>query len=158
MTQILGGIAILHSIHSTFTIIGNKSLFTAIVDCLKELSRRPQIITPEPVFSITGTSKAELESSFTRNPGTIEENIEFLQQQIDGVKHDLKQKTEGINEKINQQLKEMKEQKKKLESISQSIDSMTSKINRLFLGKDAIESQLYGVSLVFYGAISGFFA
>lgn len=160
ITQIFSGLTIWYSITSTIKTLENKTFSTAIADYLSELFRCTRktktIIETELVSSGAGVVNPRWSVSYT--PQTIEENIKYLQEQIDRIKQDFEQETKEINERINQQLKEMKAQKQKLESISQNMNSMASKTKELILGESTVANQLLGILLVFYSAIAGYLA
>ena len=152
ITQIFGGFLIVLSINSTLVKIRNKTLFTAFADYLMEPVpfNKKTIIEAEVVFSTSSTVKPKL--TFSCNTQTIEENIKYLQEQIDWMKQDFEQEIKEINEKVSQQGTRMKVLNQEAKSILQNM----KKIEEFFL--DKMSNQLGGVSLIVYGAISGFLA
>lgn len=88
-----------------------------------------------------------------RNPQSIDEKLEYLQEQINEVKRDLEQESKGLNEKIDRQSKEISEQ---IQDAKMALRSLESKMDEVSIG--GIKVQFFGVLLMVYGAIAGYAA
>ncbi len=86
-----------------------------------------------------------------RNPQSVEEKIEFLQEQINELKRDLEQESKELNEKIDRKSKEMSKQ---IQEAKSGLRILESKIDEVSTG--GIKVQLFGVLLMVYGAIAGY--
>lgn len=93
-----------------------------------------------------------VEVKVVRNPKTIEEKIAYLQTQIDEIKEDIEDQEKKITNKINElATKTTKEfQNSRLE-----LRKLEAKIEDVSIG--GIQLQLFGVMLVIYGSITGYF-
>jgi hypothetical protein len=72
---------------------------------------------------------------------------------MDAVKHDLEQKHKDLGDRIESKSKELNSQ---IEEVKASFGSLESKLDEVSTG--GIKIQLFGVMLMVYGAIAGFFA
>ncbi|MEI7997824.1 MAG: hypothetical protein WCH01_23320 [Methylococcaceae bacterium] len=87
------------------------------------------------------------------NLQSIEEKIEYLQEQINELKCDLEQESKELNEKIDRQSKEINAQ---IQDAKATLRSLESKMDEVSTG--GIKVQLFGVLLMVYGAIAGYMA
>lgn len=86
-----------------------------------------------------------------RNPQTIDEKIDYLQEQINELKLDVEQESKELNGKIVRLSKEMNIQ---IQDAKSTIQSLESKMAEVSIG--GIKVQLFGVLLMVYGAISSY--
>ena len=100
-----------------------------------------------------GVTGGNVEFSIIRHPKSIEEEITYLQEQIEWVKRELKQKIVDVNEKIDRNSRETKSENQKY---SVAVNNIESKLGKFSLG--SLKIQLFGVLLMIYGAISGYLA
>jgi hypothetical protein len=152
-SQLVGGLLILYSIDSNIEIIKKKNLRAVFINYLKEfplIKRFPVVINGLGAAIAVGS-----EGKFTvgRNPQTIDEKLEYLQEQINEVKQDLEQGLRELNEKIERMSKEMNAQIQETKTKQQNLESKTEEV---FIG--GIKVQLFGVLLMIYGASSGYLA
>jgi hypothetical protein len=153
ISQLVGGLLILYSIDSNIGIIKEKNLFAVFINYLKEfplIKRSPVVINGRGAAMAVG-GKAKF--TVGRNPQTINEKLEYLQEQINEVKRNLEQESRELNEKIERKSKEMNAQIQKTKTALHNIES---KIEEVSIG--GIKAQLFGVLLMIYGAISGYVA
>lgn len=153
LLQIVGGLAILYSIDSNMGIIKKKNLLSVFANFLSEFPLLRKTIVIGTVGYSEGASTAKGKGSVGRNPKSIEEKIEYLQEQINWVKRDLEQETKEINEKIDRESSEMKIQIQETKSALQNIGA---KMDEISVG--SLDVQLFGIFLMIYGAISGYVA
>ncbi|RFC33088.1 MAG: hypothetical protein DID91_2727703235 [Candidatus Nitrotoga sp. MKT] len=99
----VGGLLILYSIDSNIGVIKQKSLYSILTDYFKEfpLLKRSVVIELQGAAIVMSGGKAKV--TVGRNPQSIDEKLEYLQEQINEVKRDLEQKSKGLNEKIDRQ-------------------------------------------------------
>ncbi|RFC40338.1 MAG: hypothetical protein DID89_2727546993 [Candidatus Nitrotoga sp. CP45] len=88
-----------------------------------------------------------------RNPQSIDEKLEYLQEQINEVKRDFEQESKDLHEKIDRQSKEMNAQ---IQDGKVALRSLESKMDEVSTG--GIKVQFFGVLLMVYGAIAGYAA
>ena len=148
--QIVGGLIVLSTINSNLGLFGKDSLLSKPVNWLKSfpLFRKSQ----GGIGSINGTLSGltcSAEGHESRVFYTIEEKVEEAQRQIDEIRKILYRKESELLSKINEVGKKLLD----------PIDKNQNDINTLngILAKTAIGSlntQVFGVLLVIYGALS----
>ena len=100
-----------------------------------------------------GISGAKAKLTVGRNPKSVEEKLEYLQEQINEVRRDFEEETKELNQKINANLKEMNT---KIEATQTELRTIESKMDEVSVG--GIKIQIFGVLLLIYGSISDYFA
>ena len=100
-----------------------------------------------------GISGAKAKLTVGRNPKSIEEKLEYLQEQINEARRDFEQEIKGLNQTIDANSKEMKT---KIEATQTALITIGSKMDEVSIG--GIKIQLFGVLLLIYGSISEYFA
>lgn len=153
VSQLVGGLLILYSIDSNIGVIKQKSLFSMVANYFKEfpLIKRDVVIQLQSgVMTISG-GKPKI--SVSRNPQSVDEKIEHLQEQINDLKRDLALESKELNEKIDRQSKEMNEQ---IQNAKVALRTLESKMDEVSTG--GLKVQLFGVLLMVYGAIAGYAA
>lgn len=153
VSQLVGGLLILYSIDSNIGVIKQKSLFSMLGNYFKEfpLIKRSVVIELQGVAMAILGGKAKI--SVGCNLQSIEEKIEYLQEQINELKCDLEQESKELNEKIDRQSKEINAQ---IQDAKATLRSLESKMDEVSTG--GIKVQLFGVLLMVYGAIAGYMA
>lgn len=153
LTQLIGGLLILYSIDSNIGIIKQKSLIALLTTYLKEfpLFNKPIILEVQGISQATSICKARI--TVGRNPQSIEEKIQYLQDQINEIRCCLEQDIKDINEKIDRKSKEMGVQ---IQETKSALRNLESKIDEVSAG--GIKIQLFGVLLMVYGAITNYVA
>ena len=148
--QLLGGLLILYSIDSNIGIIKNKNLFSIFINYLKEfsLSKNNQVI--EAAFHINSNSFFEAKVTTTQNPQNIEKHLEYLQKQIHELKRDLDHESKDLRTKIDGQSNKLNSL---INETKSDISTIESKMVEISIG--GLKTQLFGVSLIFYGTILG---
>ena len=152
LTQLAGGAAILYTIDSNIGIFSKKNLRAVFAKYLREWPRK-KTIDVELTGISAGISSMVGKATFTRNPTSVEEKIAYLQEQINWVKEELELETKGIKEQIERQSKELRTEIQKTKSVLASIESNMDKFST-----GGIKIQLFGISLMIYGAVSGYVA
>lgn len=149
--QIIGGLLILYSIDSNIGVINQKSLLSLLGKYFNEfpLIKRSVVIEVQSGGGIVigGGTKIVI----GRNPQTIDEKIDYLQEQINELKLDVEQESKELNGKIVRLSKEMNIQ---IQDAKSTIQSLESKMAEVSIG--GIKVQLFGVLLMVYGAISSY--
>jgi len=154
ITSIFGGLIILWSIDSTIGIIKGGSISSMVISYLKELP----IIRKDIKVKATGQSMSCNTGDVGigtghLNPQTIEEKIKYLQIQITSIKNDLEKQAKDLNEKISTLSKETNTRIREIELLLKNVET---KVEKVTFGN--IKTQLLGVMLLIYGAISGYLA
>lgn len=152
-TQILGGVIVVYMINSNIGIISNKNLRKILSDYIRNCPLFKRNIVLEAEEGSIGVTGGNVEFSIIRHPKSIEEEITYLQEQIEWVKRELKQKIVDVNEKIDRNSRETKSENQKY---SVAVNNIESKLGKFSLG--SLKIQLFGVLLMIYGAISGYLA
>jgi hypothetical protein len=80
--------------------------------------------------------------------------IEYLQEQINEVRRDCEQESKELNPKIDGVSEEMST---KTQETKSALGDLKSKMEKVFVGGGGVMWGLYGVLLMFYGAIAGYF-
>ena len=153
ISQITGGLLVLYSIDSNIGVLRGKSLFEMVTNYLREcpLIRRSVVVGAQA--GSYGISGAKAKLTFGRNPKSIEEKLEYLQEQINEARRDFEQEIKGLNQTIDANSKEMKT---KIEATQTALITIGSKMDEVSIG--GIKIQLFGVLLLIYGSISEYFA
>lgn len=153
ISQLVGGLLILYTVDSNIGIINKKNLFSIFANYLREFPLIKRSVVIEAHGISMGTSAYKARVTVGRNPKSIEEKIEFLQEQINEVKRDIEQESRDINEKIDRYSKEMNI---KIQETKSTILNIETKMEEVSIG--GIKAQFFGVLLMIYGSISGYVA
>jgi hypothetical protein len=153
VSQIIGGLFILDSIDSNIGIINDKKLFLIFSNYLREfpLIKRSVVLQAHGASIAMASSTAK--ATVSRNPISIEEKLEYLQDQIDTIKRDIELESKELNAKIDRCSNELNI---KIQDTKLALEKIDSKIKEVSIG--GISEQIFGVLLMVYGAISGYFA
>jgi hypothetical protein len=152
-SQLVGGLLILYSIDSNIGVIKQKSLLSLLANYFSEFPLIKRSIVIELQGAAMAVSGGKAKITVGRNPRSIEEKIEYLQEQITEIKRDIEQESKELNEKIDRQSKEMCVQ---IQEAKSGLRVLESKMDEVSTG--GINGQLFGVLLMVYGAIAGYFA
>lgn len=154
VTQLIGGLLILYSIDSNIGIIKQKSLLTLLANYFREFPLIKRSIILEGQVASMAITGVKGKIPFGRNnPQSVDEKIQYLQDQIDEVRRDFEQETKDINEKIDHQAKETKAKIQESRSVLRNLESKMDEVST-----GGIKLQLFGVLLMVYGAVSGYAA
>lgn len=153
VAQIIGGLLVLYSIDSNIGIIKKNSLIGVFVNYLKEfpLIKRNVRLNIDSAIHVHTSSNASL--SVNRNPKTIDEKIDWLQEQINELKKSVATKENVIIEKMESLSKEMTEG---INETKNEIGHVKKQIEDVSVG--GVKVQIFGVLLIIYGSVSGFIA
>lgn len=148
--QLLGGAFVLYSINRNVDIIMGENFYSIFVNYLREfpLPKRSVALEAQSVATIMGG--ATLKGIGARHPKSIEEKIEYLQEQIDELRKDLQQESNHRTAQIADLSQKMSAKTQETESALRSIKSKVKKT----LG--GVTGGVFGVLLVFYGALARF--
>jgi len=152
-SQLLGGLLVLYSIDSNIGIFKDKNLFDLFKSYLKEfpLIKRNYVIHANTGRITIGTG--EVKARVIRHPKTVDEKLEYLQEQVDGLRKELDARSAKIYKSIEKSTKTLNERTDKAQS---AIDSMGTKIEEVSIG--GLKIQLFGILLLIYGSITGYIA
>jgi type I site-specific restriction endonuclease len=89
--------------------------------------------------------------SVKRNPKTVDEQLNYLQEQIDDTRRDLREEISDLDRKFQERSKAIDE---KIGLLLASLKQVESNVAEVSVG--GIEFQVFGVLLVIYGAIAGY--
>jgi hypothetical protein len=149
--QISGGLLVLYSIDSNIGVIRGRSLFGELRQYLAEfpLIKKSTVLNVSGAFSSTFVTKARI--SVKRNPKTVDEQLNYLQEQIDDTRRDLREEISDLDRKFQERSKAIDE---KIGLLLASLKQVGSNVAEVSVG--GIEFQVFGVLLVIYGAIAGY--
>lgn len=151
--QLIGGLLILYSIDSNIGIIKEKSLLAIFANYLREFPLIKRSIVIELQVASMSMSAGKVKLTVGRNPKSIEEKIEYLQEQINEVKRDVEQESKELNEKIDRQSTGMNT---KIQEAQSALQKVESKMGEVSIGGTMV--QLFGILLMIYGAMAGYLA
>lgn len=151
LCQLIGGLLVLYSIDSKIGLFSKNGLKQILKNYLNQFPYKAQTI--ELSGAIQGSSKitADLEVTWDRPRNTLDEKVEYLQFQVD-------QLTTELRSNVSRLATEIKENK---EVIAEQIDSAEKNIQTVegslkAYAVDGLQVQLFGVLLLFYGAINSY--
>jgi hypothetical protein len=151
--QIFGGVLVLYSIDSNIGIVNNQSLFTLFNSWLKSfpLIKRSFVVNVEPgSLKLTGYPP----KIRVGGPGkSMEERVEYLQQQIEWLKEDLNDEVKHLKNLISGV---EQRSSKEISLLGNSVGVVENKISELSVG--GIGLQVFGVLLVIHGAVASYYA
>jgi peptidoglycan hydrolase CwlO-like protein len=153
ITQLVGGLLILYSIDSNIGIIKDRNLTALLTAYLREFPLVKRHFVIEAESGAMGISSFDAKITVTRSPKTLEEKLEYLQEQITNVKTDIERNTKKINDKIDQNSKKVEA---KISETKSDLRSLETKIEKVSIG--GIKIQFLGVLLMGYGAITSYIA
>lgn len=148
--QLVGGLLILYSIDSNIGIINQKSLLSMLASYFKEFP----LIKRTVAIELQGVAMNVSQGKFivSRNPQSIDEKIDYLQEQINQLKLDIEQESKGLNMKIESISEEINVQ---IQDARSALRNFETKMTEASTG--GVKVQLFGVLLMVYGAIAGYF-
>ncbi len=89
--QIIGGLLVIYSIDSNIGIIKGKNLKEELISYIKEFPLFKKSVVMSEHVSISSKSATSIKAIVVRNPKTIDEKIDYLQEQIEEIKKELNQ-------------------------------------------------------------------
>jgi len=152
IAQIIGGVLVIYSIDSNIGIIKGKNLKEELITYLKEFPLFKKSVVISEQVTISSKSFANIKANVVRNPKTIDEKIDYLQEQIEKIKKELNQNVDELRKAINNLSKYFNE---KFHKTNVTLNEIEKKVEEVSVG--GIKIQVFGVFLLIYGAISGYF-
>lgn len=152
--QLMGGFIVLYSIDSNIFVLKKLKIF----DLFKQWLRQCPLVKPKPI-ELKGSACVSISMSGAgsirtcNNPETIEEKVEHLFKEIEWIKADHKAELSKIHNQISFVESSLD---RKFHRNSEDLVNLNRKIDNSSLG--GLKLQLFGVLLLFYGAICGFFS
>jgi hypothetical protein len=153
ITQLVGGLIVLYSIDSNIGIIQNKKLFALFTEYIRAFPLIKRSVVIEAKSGMIATTSMDAMLAVTRNPKTIEEKLEYLQEQINDVKRDFEHETKALKNKISQNSEKLK---LKFSETKTALKQIEMKMEKVSIG--GIKLQLFGVLLMVYGAVTSYIA
>ncbi len=151
ISQFGGALLILYSINSNFYVLKQKSLLAILTNFFKEFPLNKKSISIELQGNATATATCSGNLSMTRNPQTLEDKIDYLQEQINELSNNLVQKTAELNNKIEGQSKENNTQ---IQVVTSSLKNLKSNLHKIYT--EGIQTQLFGILLMLYSSITDY--
>lgn len=153
LSQIVGGILIMLSINSNIDTLKQESLYILFNKYLKTypLFKQVEIINVTPA-KFTSTTKT-VQVNLVRHPKNIEEEIEYLQEQINTLRQDCEQQHQMLNKSVQYQFRDINTQ---ILENNVSVQDLQNKIEKVLIGN--IKQQLFGLLLIVYGATANTFS
>ena len=152
-TQIVGGLIVLYSIDTNIWLFKKGGLIGELKAYFLSfpLIKRNITISLEPAsFSVKG---GDIRTSLIRNPKTVEEHIEYLQEQIDGLVNTVDQQ----NTKLSEEISELDVKfTRNIGENSTDISEINKKLKVFAIG--GLKLQFLGVLLVIYGGVAGYYS
>jgi len=152
-SQLFGGLLVLYSIDSNIGIIKRKNLYDIFRAYLKEfplIKRHVTIQAHSGAMTLTG---GKVKLRVTRNPKTLDEKIEYLQEQLNEVRREVETETTELHKKIDTRAEAIDA---RLNDTQETIKNIETKIEEVSIG--GIKIQIFGLLLVVYGSITGYIA
>ncbi len=153
LSQLVGGGFVLYSIDSNIGIFDGKSLFATFSSYLRECPLFKRSVTHQIQPGSITYAGGKVKATVSRNPKSVEEKLEYLQEQINEVKRDLLEESKVLNDKIDRESNKLNY---KIQEANLALQKTDSKIKEVAIG--GIKIQIFGILLMFYGAVSGFLA
>jgi hypothetical protein len=141
-SQMIGGFFILHSIDSNIGIINEKKLFSIFSNYLREFPLIKRSVVLQAHSASTATFSSTVNATVSRNPISIEEKLEYLQDQIDTIKRDIELESKELSAKIDRCSNELNI---KIQDTRLALGKMDSKIKEGSIG--GLNEQIFGVLL-----------
>ncbi len=151
--QIIGGLLVLYSIDSNIGIIKKNNLLSMFLDYIKEFPLVSKSATLNIHSSIHTHSSLDAVLTVGRNPKSVEEKLEYLQEQIVELKNTVERELRKLTEKIE---KETKETKNTINKTKEDMSHIKMQIEKVSIG--GIKAQIFGVLLIIYGSIVSYIA
>jgi len=151
--QLVGGILVLYSIDSNLGIMNNTSLLSLFLSYIKSF---PLIKRSYTLKADSGTMKMTSHPAKLRVGGptnTIDEKIDYLQNQITWLKEDLNDEVKSLRGMVHSVEKRANTS---ISEIRGSIGSIDRKVKELSAG--GIKTQIFGVLLMIHGSVSSYYA
>ncbi len=156
-SQLGGGLLVLYSINSNIGIMKGKNIFSSLANYVIVYFSEFPLFKKSTVIELQATSMSisggKAKATVVRNPKFIEEKIEYLQEQINEVRVELEREAKELTAITDRLSHAISAQTQETTSALRTIET---KIDNVSIGN--IEYQLFGVFLIIYGSVSGYFA
>lgn len=153
LCQLIGGLLVLLSIDSNLGVLRKENLLGAFREYLK---RFPPIHKGE-TFAIRGDVSIKFDvqghMTHTKTPNTVEEKLEYLQEQIKDVRTLIHESLSSVNQTTEKRYKQVEE---KISETKVRLHTMEENLEIVYVG--GIKLQILGVFLVVYGSLTSHIA
>ena len=153
IAQILGGVLVLYSIDSNIQTFNEKNIVAIFKDWLRTNPRNKRSVIVQPQIGSITLTGCRPKLIVGRNPRSIDEKFEFLQEQINELTSEVEYQFKELKIKADRHVKETKGQ---INDIKSDLDGIELKIKEASIG--GIKIQVFGVLLMVYGAFCGYIA
>jgi len=151
--QVVGGMFVLYSIDSTIGIIKGQSLLTIV----KNWMRSFPFIKKTTVVAVSASShsmfRGKVKLRGLKAANTVEEKIDYLQQQITWLKEDLNEEIVVLNSKFCNAEKRLGSS---IQDTNKQLSDFQTQVENVSIG--GIGMQFMGVVFMVHGAIAGYIA
>jgi hypothetical protein len=153
LLQISGGLLVLYSVDTNIGVIRGSSLFSDLRKYLGDcpLFRKTYVVKLRGVSAGALGGRARL--SVRRDPKSVEERLDYLQEQLNEIRKDYQVDIAELSARIEQH-KEVTDSL--LTRLEQSIRQIDLKVAAVSVG--GIKVQFFGVLLLIYGSITAYIA
>lgn len=151
--QLAGGALVLISIDSNLGVLKRSNLLKFFVSYIKKF---PPINPPQTGIiegKIKSTVYASGELTTAKTPTTLEDKLSYLQEQIDELKEKHQKSILSLRQEYEKKLSDISFQIHKTE---RSINLLRADFENISVG--GISLQIFGILLLLYGAITGYFS
>lgn len=149
--QVAGGLIVLYSINENIGLFKEKTLYTMMIEWLKDFPFNKKSITAQRIainvgIGLSGSMTAQTKQKYS----SVEEHLSELQRQIDECRQLVHDREKEIRESVEQTKKELL---KELNGNNEKIEDVRQLLKETIVG--GFKMQLFGVLLVIYGAYVG---
>jgi len=152
-SQITGGVIILYSIDSNFGIIKNLNLLGVFKNYMSDFPLIKHTLDNKMKATSHISAGCDAIITLDRHPQTIEERLEYLQEQITEIKQEFYTQTNKLSVRIDTVKNGLK---KDIQESNSELDRVKRQVEVVSIG--GLKTQVLGVLLVLYGSVAGYVA
>jgi hypothetical protein len=153
VSQLIGGLFVLYSIDSNLFLFRGRRLHQTFGDVIREVRRFGKSVTIQVQGLSTSSSIGSATVTTVVLPTTLDERVDYLERKISEMEKDAFKKSAEIHQKIADHKNDIEA---RISSLSTSVEALQNKMLEATVG--GFKSQLFGVLLLVYGAISGYYS
>ena len=154
LAQIIGGFIVLYSIDSNAGLFQEKNLIQMLVSWLKQFPLLPKkSITLQANMALAEACPDTAAIRTYAHPKTLEEKVDHLMQEVEWIKEDMNKYHMEVKQQIDNTRSQLQKQ---IQQTSVELVAVNQKIKSMAF--EGIMVQVFGVNLLVYGAVSGYFA
>ncbi len=153
ITQVIGGSLILYSIDSNIELYKGKKLGAIFFENLKRCPLLKQSIQLQGKATSTSTATANISWAIHRDSTTVDERLDYLQEQITQLNKQLSTHAAEVDEKIRKTESKIKVE---IDQVKIKSEELESKVVQS--ATNGIDVQIFGFLLVVYGGVCRYIA